>query len=692
VAHKGSYNRASLWIRFLVFSLFLLLLNSTKGNQEKKGQPFVRQEVTVTLKLIQVFVIDNKGTPVTDLTKENFIVLDNGKKQNLTEFEKHTILLPREEEKEITEAPVSHGRQLMRRQFFLFFDFAFNNAKGLEKAKQAALHFIDTQLQPTDEVGVLSYSAIKGLTLHEYLTTDHKRIRNIVRELGIQGISGRAEDFEAEYWTLLRGDNPTEASKSGYVFDPEGERRKELEFLARQRDTSRFQVYHFVHRMIDIARALRYVPGLKLIIFFSSGVPYSLVIGKYWRNHERGFYRTSDPSEGFEHHLSLRYEEMVKELSSANCTIYSLDTYDPSSTLAADFQTRGAFSLQKMTSETGGKYFGNISNYEEHLEKIQTITGSYYVLGYYVDDQWDGKYHSIKVEVDRPGCKVYAQKGYFNPKPFKEYSDLERMLHLVDLALSENPLFQTPLCFPLIALPSPSRGKQKLCLWARVEKEKIQEMVGKKLEAVTILFDEKDDIVKIERKEADFSRLPDGPLYLSSFLPLSPGHYKCRLVIRNLETGRAAVASSSVFLPEIQTEGLRLSPPLLLKEEKDSVFVQVSRSPTDFPFDRTKYAPLFEDLQAGTPSLYAVVRCFCAGLEKPEIKLLANLLQHQGEKTTVLPAAISVLDRKHEEDTEIYFLRIQTEGLQPGEYLLYLFAEELTTGSKSQANTSFRVK
>lgn len=383
---------------------------------------------------------------------------------------------------------------------------------------------------------------------------------------------------------------------------------------------------------------------------------------------------------------------MVKELSNANCTIYALDTYDPSSTLAADLQTRGAFSLQKMTSETGGKYLGNINNYEQHFEKIQRITGSYYVLGYYVDEAWDSKYHEIKVEVNRPGCKVYAQKGYFNPKPFKDYTELERMLHLVDLALSQNPLFQMPLCLSLQALFHRVQGKEHLALWARVEKEKMEQLVARKAEVVTILFDEKGDIVKMERKEVDFSGLPDDHLYLSSFLPLSPGHYKCRLVIRNLETGRGAVASSSVFLPEIQAEGLRLYPPLLLKEEKDSVFIQVSRTPTDFPFDQTTYAPLFEGLEAGTPSLYAVVRCSCAGLDKPEIKLPANLLQHQGEKTTVLPAATSVLVRKHEEDTEIYFLRIQTEELQPGEYLLYFFAEELTTGSKSQANTSFRIK
>jgi hypothetical protein len=106
----------------------------------------------------------------------------------------------------------SAGRELLPRKFFLFLDFAFNNAKGIDKAKEAALHFLDKQLQPTDEVGLLSYSATRSLTLHEYLTTDHSAVRKIVKSFGIQEIVGRAEDFEARYWNLLKGQNPVDAS------------------------------------------------------------------------------------------------------------------------------------------------------------------------------------------------------------------------------------------------------------------------------------------------------------------------------------------------------------------------------------------------------------------------------------------------------------------------------------------------
>jgi len=195
--------------RFCLFLLgaplaaFLISFSADRAQaQPQKEQTQLKHEVKVTLKLVQVYVTDKKGNPVLDLTRDDFIVFDEGKRQALTEFERHVLTLPSEKKDapaEVVETPAPPSRELMSRKFFLFLDFAFNNAKGIEKTKEAALHFLDTQLQPTDEVGLLSYSATRSLTLHEYLTTDHAAVRKIVKGFGIEEIVGRAEDFEAKY-------------------------------------------------------------------------------------------------------------------------------------------------------------------------------------------------------------------------------------------------------------------------------------------------------------------------------------------------------------------------------------------------------------------------------------------------------------------------------------------------------------
>jgi VWFA-related protein len=531
---------------------FLILFpNDRAGAQAQKekvqarpAQTQLQHEVKVTLKLIQVYVTDKKGNPVLDLTKDDFLVFDEGQKKELTEFERHVLNLPGAKEgaaPEVVETPAPPARELMPRKFFLFFDFAFNNAIGIEKARKAALYFIDAQLQPQDEVGIISYSAMKSLKLHEFLTTEHQKVREVAEKFGMEQIAGRAEDFEAEYWQLVSQINPVDASRSGGVdsFDAQ-----EADRLRRTREETGNQAFHFAQKMIDLAKALRYIPGHKTIVLFSSGVPYSVIYGVPVAYGRRDLSVWGNPA------LQSRYEDMLKELSAANCSIYPIDTQELRGMIDRDTSTRGSFTLQKMASATGGKYFGNINFYERHVEKIRDLTGCYYVLGYYVDDNWDGAYHKIKVEIARPELKVHAQKGYFNPKPFREYGELERMLHLVDLALSQEPLFQTPVRFALEVVPCAAGAKGNLCLAASIPVEKIRDVLAGRSEFVMLIFDDEENIETLRRTEKETATLTGERFSFGTEFSLSPGKYQCRLVIRNLETGLGAVASTTAVIPK----------------------------------------------------------------------------------------------------------------------------------------------
>ena len=190
---------------FILLAVTLFLsMGAPPAGQEPQTQTEIQHEVTVTLKLVQVFVVDKKGNPVLDLGKEDFRVLDNGKLQVITEFEKHSLKIPLPDEEkpsaDLEETPLLPSRNLMPRKFFLFFDFAYNTPKGLLKAKEAALHFIDSQLLPTDEVGVLSYSGLEDLDLWEYLTTDHHKVREVVESFGLKKLAGRVENLQEKYY------------------------------------------------------------------------------------------------------------------------------------------------------------------------------------------------------------------------------------------------------------------------------------------------------------------------------------------------------------------------------------------------------------------------------------------------------------------------------------------------------------
>ena len=664
-------------------------LNS-KSTQEKKYQKAPQHEVTVTLKLIQVFVTDRKGNPVTDLEKSDFILYDNGKLKTITDFEKYLLIKQEkkvedkiklkpekkveEKFKETETPPARKIPRRMNRKFFLLIDLYRNDVVGLKKSKTAALHFIDTQIQPTDEVSVLSYSQDRGLILHEYLTTDHQKVQQAVKR--VKGVPGGMAKRNAEW--------------------------------------EKMKVRQYALEIKEFAKSLRYFSGFKNIIFFSAGISRNLLYD-YENDAPTSIMGMTKKDPG----VRVAYEDMSKELAASNCPVFTintkgargyLDDIDKATSLRtsinelakAEMNERGDHSLQMVSDVSGGKYFADVENYEKIFEEIQNVTGNYYVLGYYIDEKWDGKYRQIKVKVKRKECRVYAQGGYFNPKPFTEFSEFEKQLHLFDLALSEKPYFQEPLYFPSTALLCSEKNESNMVLLSEIPKQKIKEVIRQKTEVITLVFDKDNNIVESRRTEIHFSTIPENTIYHYIIASLNPGEYECRVVIRNLKTGKGAVGSSSVIIPEPLDSGIRLYPPLLLIPNRKAYYLKFSRALKDksertslslnniYTFLPNKHSPLVKEVDQGISELLAVVRCSVVNIQNPNVELSAHLILHlSGEK---FPLTLSIISSKTEQDTYVFLIVLQLPEMKPGDYTIEIMGEEPKTKSKSQVTRTFIVK
>jgi len=713
----------SLKLRYLAFIIlfgsilfFQFSLQLQSNNQEKRKEIPLQHEVVVALKLVQVYVTDKKGKPVPDLIQSDFEINDNGKIMPFSHFEKHVVSLP-ETAAVVQETALSpEAVPKIGRKFFLFFDLGFSDPNGIIKAKKAGLHFVDTQVQPSDEVGVISYSTSKLLTLHEYLTTNHKKVRQVVEGLSVFSGIGRAEKLEDYFLSRFMEEIGRDDIKAEF---------NENEFLARLvRERSGFsvdenrrssymqQIANFSVSIKNLAQSLRYIPGAKNIVFFSGGISKSALYGTGtaadipedpFVSHE-AIVRYSNALEGAypDSGLLKNYEGMIQELKASNCNVYTVDisrnlneaNVDNLGSMTLVRRTAGGEdSLKQLSSQTGGKYYGNTMDYRKIVEDIQNTTGAYYVLGYSIDEKWDGKYHKIKVKVKRKGCEVYGQGGYFNPKPFKDYTGYEKLLHIIDLALSDNPQFQAPIELPSIALPVFANGETRFMAVSQIPQEKLQDISGPQTEMITLVFDEQSNVRILEGKRVNFSEAGQDKFYPYAIHPLPPGKYYCRIVLRNLETGRAARASSVLLIPESVGSGLRLYPPLLLKIEQNSKFIQGSKNLSLFdlyPFNSSYYAPIFGELSAGIPTIFAAVRCSGPSLPSPEVNLTAHLIDLLSGDA--IPVSLNMINRSRENQTQICFVELALGKLRPGRYTLYFIAHEANGTSKSQTATIFTVK
>jgi VWFA-related protein len=681
----------TLYRRMAAFPLVIAFLAAAGGTQERSQEPELQYEVAVTLKLIQVYVLDKSGKPVTDLNVSDFTVFDNGQPRTVTEFEKHLIpVVPVEGADALEEMPTDPGLggppQLPRKFFFLF-DLARMKVDGLNESKKAALDFLDTQVRATDEVGILVFSQLRGIALHEYISSDHAKVREIISNFNEMIWGGEIDPFQRQ--SRNRGDLTLSGEQA------EGEAGVRTGVGARsytalpasirternpESDAKELKDFDFIEEMEELAKALGTIPGYKNVVLFSDGFPRQLYQGDTF--------------------IQKNINEMAKEFASASSPIHTVNT-DGTRHFYKTADERGDSMLRNLSKLSGGKYFGDVKRYENINQELHTMTGNYYVLGYYTDEVADGKYHELKVEVERKGCKVIAQQGYLNPKPFPKLTKFEKQLRLFDLAMSDKPQFQEPLRFSAVALPFAEPGGPNVVLLSRVPKADLQDVMDGEIELVTLIYEEHNLILDTQRRTMDADSVDSPEFTTFSVSALPPGEYHCRVVIRNLESGRGAVAAVEVSIPEAQEPGMRLYPPLLFLPGRDSPIVPIEEKTGKrdenilsleriYPLLTEDFTPLVQALQSGSLRIMAVFRMEAAGGVVEETEFTANL--RQGDSPDALPVPVSIIEAGKGDSTGSILAELDLPVLKPGDYTLEIEAHEKTSGTAARVTRLLRVK
>ncbi|MBN1271956.1 MAG: VWA domain-containing protein, partial [Candidatus Aminicenantes bacterium] len=422
----------------LSFAVILqpVLLSGLKESSNNQENP--QHIVSVILKLLQVYVVDKEGNPVTGLTGKNFEIFQDGKRMEIEAFEKH--VLPVFEKKATAEQAVGQQEKpifpLLNRKFYILIDYYRNDSAGIEESKEAALHFVKKNLQPGDEAAVLSYSNIGGFNIHCFLTKDQNKVISV-----LAGLKLLPEEIDWEFMQA-RPMRPYDDSGMGSVpmytrFDPEHhlEAAKALDFAEGLR---------------KLMKSMSLIPGNKNIIFFSQGITRKLM-----------------RSQDYGTQMVEKYTEMARELADIGAPVFTVNSASGRNTMKSIYE-RGDDSLQLMSKFSGGKYFEKAAYTEKISEDIQKITGNYYVLGYSIDEKWDGRYHEIKVKVEPNDYTVYCQGGYYNPKPYADLTSYEKQLQLIELVFNPDPYFHDPISLFLEALPVVFKGQPMLAVLSQI--------------------------------------------------------------------------------------------------------------------------------------------------------------------------------------------------------------------------------
>src|SRR6185436_2572967 len=108
----------------------------------------VKETVNVNVVEVPVTVIDRNGNPVRGLDRANFEVFEDGKKREITAFDRIDFTSPE------SMAATSHLNPAARRNFMLLFDLTFSSPTSITRAQVAARDFIKRTVQDRDRVAI----------------------------------------------------------------------------------------------------------------------------------------------------------------------------------------------------------------------------------------------------------------------------------------------------------------------------------------------------------------------------------------------------------------------------------------------------------------------------------------------------------------------------------------------------------
>ena len=524
------------------------------------------------LVVVNVVVRDKDGRLVRGLTRDDFVVLEDGRPQTVSSFDFEEIENAAPASMETTTVlgaiakpgaavtpaapaagevrPVTDMKD--RRLIVLFYDLGAMQPEEVSRAVQSGREYVEQKMAPADILAVVS------------LTTS----------LAVD------QDFTADKTALLAALNrlsPVEGSAAAAAADAEIAPDTGNAFVA---DDTEFNIFD-TDRRLDALRAvadvLAGIEQKKSIVYFSGGVT----------------------EQGMDNQAAVR--TLVDRAVRANVSIYAADTRGLAALPAggdastASVRGTGAFSGRAMSSQrerfsaaqdtlttiaedTGGKAFFDVNEFAEVFDKVVEDTSSYYLLGYTsTNPARDGRFRRIRVTLKQPGYKLEFRSGYYAPRDFAHAGRDDRAQQLQEQLLSDLPLTDLPVhgsagYFRLQA------NRYFVPVWfivpgSQVQFSRASDKERATLDVLGVVRDGQNrpvawiqDTVKLAVAATEDVRRRNVQYGTSFELP--PGTYRLKVVIRENQLGTIGSFESTLVVPNLDRNPLRLSSVVLASQRQ----------------------------------------------------------------------------------------------------------------------------
>jgi VWFA-related protein len=626
--------RRSLFPTLVTLLLITVAVVSTQDPAAPQGdrQPTFRTGVNIVR--VDVIVTDDNGNPVTDLTKDEFEIVEDGKVQTIDLFRQIRIdgTVPSIERPRQVLTRDSEEREASREDVRIFAvllaDYQVCAARS-RLVRDALTTFIG-KLGPNDLVAVMTpLTSIRDLAF----TYDHDSIvQTLQRFEGRRGDYTPRNQIETEHAQLLGG---VELIRAAVVRDA-------LKALAVRLGSMR--------------------EGRKTVIFVSEGFPSG------WLNDPR------------------QLREITQEANRHNTSIYPID---PRGLVASDGDVTSSIrpgcgrvptgmrlrlsqdTLRELADETDGRAIVNRNSLSEGLAQILRDSSLHYLLGYSsTSAPPDGKFHQIRVRVKRSKVDVRARKGYWASTA-------------ADVSRAANPVLATPapILDALAAVATPNQDGRQVRTWVGVGrgaegKSRVTVVWEALAGAGTSRVNAAANVTITATRSGAGTIFENPPADLAAAshrvsFDVAPGSLEVKIVLADREGNIIDRETRSIDVPEYAGQAAALGTPRFYRPRTPREFQTLTADAEAIPVVTRDFAR--------TDRLLIRIDAYAPGDDARSPS--AAILSRTGRKMFDVPVMPATAGASHQIDLTL-------SPLPPGEYLLEVVAAP--TGPRQFA--AFRVR
>lgn len=558
----------------MLLACMLMLAGEALAFQQQNQTDEGIVRVSVDLVQVDAVVTNSKDEPVTDLVAEDFVILQDGKPQEITNFSFIRTEEPKEpgapppqkasargKDLPLPPPPMPLRRDKLRRTIAVLVDDLGLSPEYALRTRQWVKNWIDMEMQPNDLVAVLRTGAGVG-AMHQF--SNDRRLLNAAAELITYNAASRVASTMGS--DSVAPSAPITRDARGFSLPMVDEERDRVFTL-------------FTLKSIQyVIEGMKYLPGRKSII---------LITEKF----QLQFNGCAGEDQG---RNAAMKEPMQHLFDVANRSAVVIHTVDPRGVIYTNRMCELLASQDGMAilaKQTGGLFISGHNDIDRALAKVADDGNGYYLLGYQPDSKTVSemkkgkpKAHKIQVRVNRRGLTVRSRSQFFSSPDSPSPTDLIARQIQVEKAFY-SPFKSEGLRVRLTALFSQTKEDQSVINallhfdanqlvfsedsdgWYKATVEITAGLYG--ADGQEVDFADKTWNLLAKGKTYEYMK-KNGIAFLMNVPIKKAGAYQMRLVLRDTANGQLGSAMQVIEVPNVRDGKLALSGILLGADKSKS--------------------------------------------------------------------------------------------------------------------------